>query len=164
MNTQGIRKISGQANILRTKRAIMQTIVIPCATTNMRASGNSYRADQTVTKRNRHSMKMIANLPLDHRRVPLIGRAYPSVVPITDEISLNERGQFFHCHSFCIMSTIEDFFFHPFPHALASGIVMAASVCIMILLIKKEVFFQRHKLFYTITSYVLIHQFFGRKG
>lgn len=68
----------------------MQTFVIPCATTNMRASRNSYRADQTVTKRNRHSMKMIANLPLNHRRIPLIGGAYSSVVPITDEISLNE--------------------------------------------------------------------------
>ncbi len=69
----------------------------------------------------------IISLPLDHRREPLIGRAYSPVVPITDEISPDEGFQFLYCHSFCVMPPIDEFFLHPGPHALATGIVMAAS-------------------------------------
>ena len=56
-----------------------------------------------------------------------IGGAYPPVVPITDEISPDEGFQFFHNHSFRVMPPIDEFFLHPRPHALAPGIVMAAS-------------------------------------
>ena len=69
----------------------------------------------------------IISLPLDHRRKPLIGRAYSPVVPITDEISPDEGFQFLYCHSFCVMPPIDEFFLHPGPHAFATGIVMAAS-------------------------------------
>ena len=71
--------------------------------------------------------RFIISLPLDHRRKPLIGRAYPPVVPITDEISPDEGFRFLYCHSFCVMPPIDEFFLHPSPHALATGIVMAAS-------------------------------------
>ena len=73
------------------------------------------------------TQRFIISLPPDHRRKPVIGRANPPVVPITDEISPDEGFQFFHCHPFCIMPPIDEFFLHPCPHAPAPGIVMAAS-------------------------------------
>ncbi len=54
--------------------------------------------------------RFIISLPLDHRRKPLIGRAYSPVVPITDEISPDEGFQFLYCHFFCVMPSIDEFF------------------------------------------------------
>ena len=71
--------------------------------------------------------RFIVSLSFDHRREPLIGGAYPPVVPISDEISKDEGLHFLHCHFLCMMPPIEEFLFHPRPHAFASCVVMAAS-------------------------------------
>ena len=65
--------------------------------------------------------------PFDHGRNPLIGGAYPPVVPVADEISPDERFKFLYGHAFRIITSIEQFLLHPCPHALTAGIVMAAS-------------------------------------
>lgn len=74
-----------------------------------------------------HSQGIVISLPLDHRREFLIGRAYPPVVPITDEISPDEGLQFLHSHSFCAVSSIDEFRLHPCPHTFASYIVMVVA-------------------------------------
>ena len=71
--------------------------------------------------------RFIESLSFNHRRQPLISGAYPPVVPIADEISKDEGFHFLHCHFLCIMPPIEEFLFHPCPHALAPCVVMAAS-------------------------------------
>ena len=71
--------------------------------------------------------RFIVSLSFYHRREPLIGGAYPPVVPISDEISKDEDLYFLHCHFLCMMPPIEEFLFHPRPHAPASCVVMAAS-------------------------------------
>jgi hypothetical protein len=57
--------------------------------------------------------RIIISLPLKHRREPLIGGAYPPVIPTTDEISSDEGFQFFHSHLLCVMPPIDEFFLHP---------------------------------------------------
>ncbi len=71
--------------------------------------------------------RFVISLPPDHRRKPLIGGAYPPVIPITNEISKDEGFQFFHRHSFCLMPPTDELLLHPCPHAPASRIVAAAS-------------------------------------
>ena len=49
------------------------------------------------------------------------------MVPIADEVSPNEGFQFLYVHFLSMVTPIEEFLFHPRPHALAAGIVMASS-------------------------------------
>ena len=71
--------------------------------------------------------RFIVSLSFNHRRESLISGAYPSVVPVADEISKDKCFHFLHSHFPCIMPPIKEFLFHPCPHALAACVVMAAS-------------------------------------
>ena len=73
------------------------------------------------------TQRFVISLSFFHRRKSFISRAYPSVVPITDEISPDEGFQFLRCHSFCVVPSIEELLLHTCPHAFAPCIVMAAS-------------------------------------
>ena len=70
---------------------------------------------------------LIIPLSLNHGRKPLIGGAYPPVVPVADELSPDECFKFLHGHAFRIIPSIKQFLLHPCPYALTAGIVMAAS-------------------------------------
>ena len=71
--------------------------------------------------------RFIISLSFDHRREPLIRRAYPPIVPIADEVSPDKGFQFPYVHFLSMITSVEEFLFHPRPHALASCIVMASS-------------------------------------
>ena len=68
-------------------------------------------------------------LSFDHRGKPSIGGADPSVIPVADEISPDDRPEFIRGHFFRIITVIQQFGFHPCPHTFAAGIIVASAAC-----------------------------------
>ena len=66
-------------------------------------------------------------MPLNYWRIPSVGRADPSIIPVAHEIPPNQYFEFFYKHLLCVVAVIEQLRFHPSPHAPTAGIIMATT-------------------------------------